>query len=120
MRHKCKQLKLKVMYNLQEIFIPAIIFGIIAYILKIWMEHREKMRLIKQGADMPKYESTKSYFSWLKIAGLIIGFGVGMLIGNVLTTTTVLNEEIAHFSMILIFGGFGVFIAHYLEKNEKV
>jgi Domain of unknown function (DUF6249) len=108
------------MHNLEEIFIPAIIFGIIAYILKIWMDHREKMRLIKLGADMPKYESTKTFFSWLKLAGLLIGFGVGILAGNIIANTTVLNEEVSHFSMILMCGGIAVFITHMLERKGVI
>lgn len=108
------------MHNLEEIFVPAIIFGIIAYILKIWMDHREKMRLIKQGADMPKYESTKTYFSWIKLAGLFIGLAIGLFAGNLLDSMTILEEQIAYFSMVLLFGGISIFVTHYLEKQGKI
>ena len=107
------------MYSLQETITPVLVMGVIAYILKIWMDHREKMRLIKNGADMPKYESTKTFFSWLKIAGLFIGFAIGILIGNLLAETTILNEEISYFSMVFLFGGIAVFVTHILEKRGR-
>jgi len=105
------------MHSLEEIFIPAIVLGIIAYILKTWMEHREKMRLINKGADMPKYESNKSFFSWIKLAGLLIGLSIGILAGNLLAETTVLSEDVAYSSMVLMFGGISVFITHTFEKK---
>ena len=112
-----KQLKLKIMHSLEGILIPATIFGIIAYILKAWMDHREKMRLISKGVDMPKYEPTRSFFSWLKLAGLLIGLAIGILIGNLLGETTILDEEVAYSSMVLLFGGISVFVTHVLEKK---
>ena len=106
--------------DLTEVFVPAIVFIAIAYILKAWMDHREKMRLIQKGGDMPNYEVTKPFFSGLKLAGVLIGFGVGMLIGNLLSIFTLIPEQIAYFSMILLFGGLSIIIFHLLEKKGKI
>jgi uncharacterized protein DUF6249 len=108
------------MNSLHEVLGPVLVLGVLGYILKVMLDHREKMRLIKNGADMPKYESTKTFFSWLKIAGLFIGFAVGILIGNLLAEMTILAEEIAYFSMVFLFGGISVFVTNFFEKRGKL
>jgi len=50
---------------------------------------------------------------------LLIGVAVGILIGNILDATTVLEEEVSYFSMIFLFGGLALVISYFLEKHQK-
>jgi ABC-type Mn2+/Zn2+ transport system permease subunit len=53
----------------------------------------------------------------LIVFGFIFGI-VGILLGNILAVTTNLQEEAAYFSMIFLFGGLGLVINYFIEKQS--
>jgi hypothetical protein len=50
---------------------------------------------------------------------LFVGVAIGILLGNILEYTTPLDEEVAYFSMIFLFGGAGLIINYFLEKKNE-
>lgn len=105
-----------------EILIPILIplFIVILIILIRRYENTERMAMIEKGMEPGTMKPKKSY-TGLKFALLAIGGGVGLMIGNVLEVSTAINEEVAYFSMLFLFGGLGLLIAHFIieKKQEK-
>ena len=97
-----------------EIFFTAI-YGVI----QLFERRRERLLLIEKGTNPPETKNDFLVFSSLKFGLFFIGIGVGVLIANILTVTTTLDEEVAFFSMIFLFGGLALVINHMMEKNKK-
>ena len=113
------------MNNLEDILVPIVamvttfgsLFGI-AYIFYT-TRNRERMAMIEKGADPTLFQSQPKPYAVLKYGLLLVGLGVGILIGNLLAMTTVLNPVASYFSMILLFGGAGLG-AYYLIYKKIV
>jgi len=75
------------------------------------------MAMIEKGinpnTDRPRRRANPS--TTLRFALLAIGAGLGILFGNVLAKTTQMEEEVAFFSMTLIFGGLGLLASYMFE-----
>jgi len=103
-----------------EILVPlasfAMVFGIIY--VSVTAKNRERMSMIEKGVDPSTFlnKPTRSYGA-LKFGLLVIGAAIGLLIGNILAETTVLNQKVAYFSMSFLFGGIGLVTAHYLVRK---
>ena len=101
------------------VFIPifTVISGIIMIILVRYYENMERMAMIEKGMnpslDKPRRRANPS--TTLRFALLAIGAGLGILFGNLLENSLQMNEEVAFFSMILIFGGLGLLASYVLE-----
>jgi hypothetical protein len=111
---------------MEGIFVPLAFFASIVLIVYIYYTNRnkERMALIEKGLDASIFRSPQSGgLLTIKFAFLFIGIGIGILVGNILETTTRLNEEVAYFSMIFLFGGASLIIFHLLQnkltKTEK-
>jgi len=50
---------------------------------------------------------------------LLIGIAIGLFLGNVLSCTTELQQEVAYFSMVFIFGGLALVIFHFIDKKKR-
>jgi flagellar biosynthesis protein FliQ len=48
---------------------------------------------------------------------ILIGLGIGLLMGSLLKALTNIDEEVAHFSMIFIFGGLGLLGSYFYQMN---
>jgi ABC-type Fe3+-siderophore transport system permease subunit len=113
------------MGSLEDILVPIVamittfgsMFGI-AYIF-FTTRHRERMSMIEKGADPVLFQSQPKPYVVLKYGLFLAGIGIGLLFGNILSMTTVLNPEAAYFSMILIFGGLGLG-SYYLIYNKII
>jgi len=107
----------------EEIFIPLIIFGSIFGIFYVFISTRnkERMALIEKGADASLFATKKKNFRnfTLKIGMLAVGIGIGILMGSLLSSYTILNEEVAYPSMIFLFGGLFLVGNAIMEKNDK-
>jgi hypothetical protein len=104
-----------------EIFVPISFFATIVLIVYIYYSNRnkERMALIEKGQDAGIFKSKNRpvYLLTFKLGFFLIGLGIGLLIGNILAASTRLEEEVAYFSMILLFGGISLIIYHLLEKR---
>jgi hypothetical protein len=50
---------------------------------------------------------------------LFIGGGFGVLVGNILTVSTRLEEPVAYMSMIFIFAGLGLVSSYFVARKLK-
>ncbi len=97
--------------------IVALICALTMIIFLRYYENVERMAMIDKGLNpyqnKPKQRLNPSVT--LRFALLSIGAGIGILFGNILTNTTGIAEEVAFFSMILIFGGMGLLASYIVE-----
>jgi hypothetical protein len=108
------------MSPIANVLIVAIIFAVIYGIIKLIIRRKERLLMIEKGSQLPEVKSDEFSFSILKFGIFFIGIGLGVLAANILTVKTVLDSEVAYFSMIFLFGGISLIIAHLLEpKKDK-
>ncbi len=108
------------MEELVAILVPlggmALVFGIVYF--GVTTRHRERMRLIESGADPALFYNKKQRMGTaLKFGALLIGIGIGVVLGNVLDNTGILDEDVAYPAMVLIFGGAGLITGNYYAKK---
>ena len=105
-----------------EILIPGIVFASIFGVFYVFISARnkERMALIEKGADASLFSTnTRSYSNvTLKFGMLAVGIGIGILLGALLTQYTTLEEPVAYFSMIFLFGGLGLIFNYLIEKKN--
>jgi hypothetical protein len=109
-----------------EIIVPlalfATIFGIVYVVISA--VNKEKLALIEKGLDASIFQnkdkfSTHGRYNALKFGLLLIGVALGLLLGNVLESYTEIQEEVAYFSMILLFGGIALLLYYAIMKKLK-
>lgn len=109
-----------------QFLIPIAFFAMVYGIVFLFVRKKERLAMIAKGTDPTVFETVPKPPTSLKWGLLLVGFGIGILMGKILTLCTSLNEEPAIFSMICLFGGFGLIIYHIvlrrfeMKKNEKV
>jgi len=104
---------------MEGILVPILIslgaFVMVVFIRKF--ENAEKLKMIEQGMD-PNLHRPKKAAGGLKFALVAIGVGFGLLVGNFLDASGLLYEEVAYFSMGLIFGGVGLFAGYMIQMKQ--
>lgn len=110
--------------QISPILIPIIstigLFTMIIFLRKY--ENQERMAMIERGITPGSVRKPKINPSGtLRFGLLAVGAGIGLLIGNFLERSLGMTEEIAYFSMVLIFGGAGLLISYIiqLKQDEK-
>ncbi len=109
-----------------EVLIVLIIFLSLFGIFYVFISTRnkERMALIEKGADASLFTTKKKNFKFtnltLKFGMLAAGVGIGLLMGSLLSQYTTLEEPVAYFSMIFIFGGISLIINAMIEKKNKI
>jgi len=106
---------------MEGIFVPISFFASIVLILYVYFtnRNRERLALIEKGADATLFKTSSKPFPTLKIGMFLVGIGLGILMGNIVAKTTALEQEVAYFSMILLFGGFSLIAFYLIEKSKK-
>lgn len=105
-----------------QIIIPVTFFAAIFGILYVYFTNRtrERLALIEKGESADLFFGVKkSGAIALKFGMLFIGISVGILIGHVLEKFAGLKEEVAYFSMILLFGGLALIGFYFLDKYKN-
>ena len=110
---------------MNEFLIPfsffALIFGWVY--LYLTTRNKERMALIEKGASANLFNTGKSnggFFgklATLKLGMFFVGVALGALIGNILASTTMINEPIAYVSMIFLFGGLAL-VSYYIVASR--
>ncbi len=107
-----------------EILVPlgffATIFGIVY--IAVTARNKERLALIEKGQDASIFKDEDQLhgrYNALKLGLLAIGVGIGLVIGNILDYNNVMDDEVAYFSMILLFGGLGLLLYYRLMKKIK-
>ena len=106
------------MLELTPILVLLIIFGFIYGIVYLGVRRKERMTMLDRGADPSVFNEMKPGMTGIRYGLLLIGVAVGILVGNILDATTVLEEEVSYFSMIFLFGGLALVISYFLEKHQ--
>jgi len=107
------------MEEIVPVLVTAIIFGFVYNVIFILVRKKERMAMLEKGVDT-SFFITKPQTSQqaLKFGLLFIGVAIGILLGSILSATTVLPEEASYFSMIFLFGGIGLVINYFIEKKD--
>ncbi|MCL5992485.1 MAG: hypothetical protein M1419_10370 [Bacteroidetes bacterium] len=94
------------------------IFGI-TYIY-FFIRHKERLALLEKGMDAKIFQAVrKPLYILLKLGLLFIGVAVGILVGNILKVTKVMEAEVAYPSMIFLFVGIALVLTYFIEKKLK-
>ena len=113
--------------KMEEILIPISFFASVFGILYVYLttRHRERLALIEKGADPEIFKSAfkgtlssrLSSFT-LKLGLAAVGVALGIITGSILFALIPnLQEEIAMFSMIFLFGGSAMIASYFLERK---
>lgn len=104
--------------------VPIVFFIAVAVVLYVFIQarHRERMAMIEKGFDASLLQSDirnrTGKYGALKVGIVAIGVGLGFLIGSILEATTTIDNDVAYFSMITLFGGFGLIIYYLLVRHK--
>lgn len=93
------------------------VFGVVY--VTVTARNRERMALIEKGADPKLFESVKTAPKGgiLKWGLFLIGIGLGIFFAAFLASSG-FNEDAAYPSMICLFGGAGLLVAHRMEQKN--
>lgn len=76
--------------------------------------------LLEHGADpnllAKRPDRAKNFLKWGFVLG---GTGIGILLGQLLSIYTKIDDEAAHFSMILLCAGFGMLAYYFILQDEE-
>jgi hypothetical protein len=102
----------------------AMVFGIMYMFYTT--RNKERMALIEKGADASLFNTgkdAKGWISWskftLKVGMLAIGIALGIIIGSLLSQTSVLDEDACYSSMIFFFGGLSLVLFYIIDRKSK-
>lgn len=107
------------MLELTPILVLLIIFGFIYGIVYLGVKRKERQAMIDKGVDPSVFTDLRPGMAGIRYGLLLIGVAVGILVGNILDATTVLEEEVSYFSMIFLFGGLALLISYFIEKQQN-
>lgn len=80
--------------------------------------NKEKMALIEKGANISEIYQKKDHRNvTLKSGMFLVGIAIGIWVGYFLTEITAINNVIAYFSMILLFGGASLIAFHWYNSK---
>lgn len=107
---------------MEGILIPLIFFATVFGIVYVYYttRNRERMALIEKGLGDDLFNAKKSDLlarMSLKIGMFVVGIGLGVLVGHLLTLTG-LKDDIAFPSAICFFSG-GALILYYVFISRK-
>lgn len=103
--------------NNGEIFIPITFFASIVLIVYLILRRKERISLIEKGQSATIFETRKNVPQALKWGMLLIGIGVGIVIGRILTLYTAMGEEESFFSMVFLCGGISLVLFHFIARR---
>lgn len=110
---------------MEDILIPLIFFGTVFGIIYIYYttRNRERMALIEKGLGADLFNTNNSNFlarMSLKIGMFVVGIGLGILTGHLLTLTG-LKDDIAYPSSICLFSGSALILYYVfmIRKNKN-
>jgi len=103
------------------IFLAFLTAGFFAWYFSHKTREKERLMLIEKGIDLPQEDTGRRFsfrFPWLKIGLVVTGLSLGLFIGNMLQELEMFRHGIEPVMMFL-FGGIGMIIAHFADRNPK-
>ena len=104
---------------MENTLVPLGSFAMVVAIVFILARRKERLTLIQHGADASMLKMDKASNSSLKFGLLMVGVALGILLGNVISETTSIQEEVAYFSMTLICGGISLLVYYGMMKKQS-
>ncbi len=106
-----------------EILIPISMFLCTFGIMYVFFttRHKERLSMIDKGYDPALFQTKKATQSnaTMRFGMFFVGIALGILMGNILTETTSLDEEVAYFSMIFLFGGVSLILYYMIIERKQ-
>lgn len=102
-----------------EIFIPLGFFAFVYGIVYLSIRKKERMALLQFGKDASVFQGSKQDLVSLKWGMILIAVALGILLGNLLTAVTNMQEEVAYFSMIFILGGISLILSYFIGEKQR-
>ena len=106
-----------------EILVPialfATIFGIV--FIAVTAKNNERLALIDKGLDASIFKDANNLhgrYVALKLGLLAIGVALGLIVGNILEEVG-MNDEVAYFAMIFLFGGLSLLVYYGIMRKIK-
>jgi len=115
---------------MEDFSLTLIWLGFFASIFLGWYfylqaRNKERMALIEKNADVTeifKVREVRFRFPWLKLGMLVAGIGFGLGLGILLAIIPSIKnaglEDGLMAGFMLLFGGLGIVIAHFIEKPK--
>ncbi len=102
---------------MEGIFVPISFFLALFAILYVYWTTRtkERLALVEKGMDAGIFKGECSQYALLKWGIFLIALAAGVLGG--FAFSRVINEVVAFFTMILLFGGVGLIVAFWVTKQ---
>lgn len=105
----------------EDILVPIAFFALVFALMYVYWttRNKERMALIEKGADPALFKTkvTTGKHTTLKAGLFFVGIAVGILLGNILSMYTELEDVTAYFSMIILFGGFGLLAGYWFQNR---
>ena len=114
---------------MEDVLIPISLFLAIFGILYVYLStrNRERLALIEKGADASIFMRGRNEGIplWkvivLNLAFLLMGIGVGIFIGLLLSTYTIMDNDVIYPAIIFLMAGIGLYtgfrMSQKLDKN---
>ena len=103
---------------LTGILVPISFFALVLGIIYLSIRKKERMAMIEKGIDTAIFVTHKKQsFPSLKWGMFLIGLGIGLIIANLLVSNYIMDEQVAYFSMIFLFGGLALVISYFVGKK---
>jgi len=101
----------------------ATVFGL--YYVHITTRNKERMALIEKGADASLFNTGKEgkgFISWnkftLKVGMFFMGIALGIIVGAIMSSAGVLNEDANYPAMIFFFGGLSLVLFYVVDRKN--
>ena len=106
--------------DLEGVLVPLGLFAAIVLSLFFYFSARnkERMALIEKGL-INQVQKKPNNNMGLKFGSLFIGLSFGIFLGYLLAHYTTINQVVAYFSMILLFGGISLILNNFLPLKKK-
>jgi hypothetical protein len=100
-----------------EFLVPISFFAMVFGIVYIAIKRKERRQLIEKGIDASVLEPKRNVPSSLKWGMVLVGIGIGILLGKIISANTTMGEEGSTFSMMCLFGGLALVIYYFMERK---
>ncbi|MCK4679381.1 MAG: hypothetical protein KAT48_14700 [Bacteroidales bacterium] len=101
-----------------EIIVPVSFFALVLGIIYLAIRKKERLAMMEKGVDPSTFVTKKQTYPSLKWGMFLIGLGVGLIIANLLVKNYIMDEHVAYFSMVFLFGGIALVISYFVGKKQ--
>ncbi|HCC31610.1 MAG TPA: hypothetical protein DEQ03_16405 [Marinilabiliales bacterium] len=93
---------------------------VLAIYYSVKAQNKERMALIEKGVDISEiYRKKETKHVFFKFGVVLMGIGLGLVFGVLLSQFNAIPPVVAYFAGILFFGGTGVLLANYLAAKKS-